>query len=62
VLDQSGAVVPWLLARDARTMLDDPEVISGGMRPKLHAALHALDAGVALITIGEEGGTQLVAA
>jgi hypothetical protein len=32
------------------------------MRPKLHAALHALDAGVALITIGEEGGTQLVAA
>ena len=62
VLDQNGAVVPWLLARDARTMLDDPEVVSGGMRPKLHAALHALDAGVALITIGEEGGTQLVAA
>lgn len=62
VLDATGNVVPWLLAREARTMLDDPATISGGMRPKLHAALHALDAGVALITIGEEGGTQLVAA
>jgi acetylglutamate kinase len=40
----------------------DSEVVSGGMRPKLHAALHALDGGVALITIGEEGGTHLVAA
>jgi acetylglutamate kinase len=61
LLDHKGEVVPWLHARDTRAMLES-EVVSGGMRPKLHAALHALDGGVALITIGEEGGTQLVAA
>jgi acetylglutamate kinase len=38
------------------------EAITGGMRPKLVAALEALEGGVALITIGEEGGTHLVAA
>jgi acetylglutamate kinase len=32
------------------------------MRPKLQAALHALESGVQRITIGEEGGTNLVAA
>jgi len=32
------------------------------MRPKLLAALHALGSGVRRITIGEEGGTSLVAA
>jgi acetylglutamate kinase len=61
LLDPQGEVVEWLHARDARAMLAT-EAITGGMRPKLHAALEALDGGVALITIGEEGGTHLVAA
>ena len=61
LLDHDGKVVPSLHARGARAMLDS-EVVSGGMRPKLHAALEALAGGVGLITIGEQGGTQLVAA
>jgi acetylglutamate kinase len=61
LLDQNGQVVPSLHARGARAMLES-EVVSGGMRPKLHAALQALAGGVGLITIGEQGGTQLVAA
>lgn len=61
LLDQNGEVVPTLHARGARAMLES-EVVSGGMRPKLHAALQALAGGVGLITIGEQGGTQLVAA
>ncbi len=61
LLDQNGQVVPSLHARGARAMLES-EVVSGGMRPKLHAALEALAGGVGLITIGEQGGTQLVAA
>jgi acetylglutamate kinase len=61
LLDQNGEVVEWLHAQDARAMLGG-EFVSGGMRPKLTAALEALDGGVALITIGEEGGTHLVAA
>jgi acetylglutamate kinase len=61
LLDHDGKVVPSLHARGARAMLES-EVVSGGMRPKLHAALEALAGGVGLITIGEQGGTQLVAA
>ena len=36
--------------------------VSGGMKPKLQAALHALRSGVKTIAIGENGGTNLVAA
>ena len=61
LLDGSGNVVRELRADDAHAMLAS-EVVSGGMRPKLQAALHALGSGVRRITIGEEGGTQLVTA
>lgn len=60
VLDAKGEVVPSIDADDARALLGT-DVISGGMRPKLEAALHALAAGVGSIRIGE-GGTSLVAA
>lgn len=60
VLDGSGAVVPSLNARKVRTLIKK-NVVTGGMRPKLEAALHALSAGVQSIVIGE-GGTELVAA
>ena len=58
-LDASGALVPLLRANDAETFL---ESVTGGMKPKLQAALHALRAGVRTIEIGENGGTHLVAA
>ena len=61
LLDGSGNVVRELCADDAHAMLAS-EVVTGGMRPKLQAALHALGSGVRRITIGEEGGTQLGAA
>jgi acetylglutamate kinase len=60
LLDKSGAVVPSLAADDARALLET-DVVSGGMRPKLEAALQALASGVSSIRIGE-GGTSLVAA
>jgi acetylglutamate kinase len=60
LLDGKGAVVPSLDADDARAMLAS-DIVSGGMRPKLEAALQALASGVASIRIGE-GGTSLVAA
>jgi acetylglutamate kinase len=60
VLDGRGAVVPSLSARRVRSLIKS-NVITGGMRPKLEAALHALGAGVKSIVIGE-GGTELVAA
>ncbi len=60
LLDGNGAVVPSLDADNARAMLAT-DIVSGGMRPKLEAALHALAAGVGSIRIGE-GGTSLVAA
>jgi acetylglutamate kinase len=60
LLDRKGVVVPALDARNARALLAT-DMVSGGMRPKLEAALHALGAGVASITIGERG-TCLVAA
>lgn len=60
LLDGNGEVVASLGAADARALLQT-DIVSGGMRPKLEAALQALSAGVASIRIGE-GGTSLVAA
>jgi acetylglutamate kinase len=60
LLDGKGEVVPSLDADDARAMLAS-DIVTGGMRPKLEAALQALASGVASIRIGE-GGTSLVAA
>ena len=59
LLDGDGNVVPRLHAADAKTFI---ETVTGGMKPKLQAALSALTSGVREITIGEEGGTTLVAA
>lgn len=59
VLDADGALVPRLDAAHTRTFI---ETVTGGMKPKLQAALSALTAGVHEIVIGEEGGTTLVAA
>ena len=61
LLDENGSVVPALNAGGVETMLASP-IVSGGMRPKLQAALTALTSGVSSIVIGEEGGTTLVAA
>lgn len=61
LLDENGSVVPALDVTGVREMLAG-SVVSGGMRPKLLAALTALDSGVSSILIGEEGGTTLVAA
>jgi len=61
LLDAGGNVVAELHADEAEALLGT-EVVTGGMRPKLQAALHALGSGVRRITIGEEGGTNLVAA
>ena len=59
LLDGNGSVVPSLTANDAQVLLAN-EIVTGGMKPKLLAALGALEAGVPSIHIG--GGTQLVAA
>ena len=59
LLDANGAVVKRLTADDAHAFLAS-DIVSGGMKPKLEAALHALAAGVRTIHIG--GGTNLVAA
>ena len=62
LLDGEGNVVPTLTANDAQLFLRS-DVVSGGMKPKLEAALGALAAGVTSIAIGSEtGGTYLVAA
>ena len=63
LLDANGNVVPHLAVADAEKFLAST-IVSGGMRPKLEAALSALRAGVATIGIGEltAGGTNLVAA
>lgn len=61
LFDEMGNVVAELHAPEAEALLGS-QVVTGGMRPKLQAALHALGSGVHRITIGEEGGTQLVAA
>jgi acetylglutamate kinase len=61
LLDETGAVVPHLTTVGVEAMLSSAAV-SGGMKPKLQAALTALTSGVRAISIGEEGGTTLVAA
>lgn len=70
LLDANGEVVATLDAAGLELMLHSPAV-SGGMKPKLSAALAALRDGVAQITIGAPsvgdahpitGGTTLVAA
>jgi len=71
LLDERGSVVPHLDTAGLEAMLKSPAV-SGGMKPKLQAALSALKGGVTKITIGlpptanrqppTEGGTTLVAA
>ena len=59
LLDAHGNVIARLTAREAKAFLAS-DVVSGGMKPKLEAALKALSAGVSTIAIG--GGTELVAA
>lgn len=59
VLDPHGALVPRLDVAKTKSLI---EHVTGGMKPKLQAALSALTAGVTEIVIGEEGGTTLVAA
>jgi acetylglutamate kinase len=62
LLDGKGQLVPLLTVREAGAYLES-NVVSGGMRPKLEAALSALGAGVQSIQIGTgTGGTSLVAA
>jgi acetylglutamate kinase len=68
LLDANGTVVPRLDAAQVETFIEN---VSGGMKPKLQAALTALQQGVGQITIGSPatdsrqhttGGTTLVAA
>jgi len=59
LLDENGAVVSSLHVNAVEEWID---LVSGGMKPKLQAALHALQNGVNQIAIGENGGTSLVAA
>ncbi len=61
LLDANGEVVAQLEPHVAEQFLAS-DVVSGGMRPKLEAALIALRSGVRSIAIGENGGTNLVAA
>jgi acetylglutamate kinase len=70
LLDHAGTVVPHLNSTGLAAMLSSPAV-SGGMKPKLQAALAALNAGVVQIKIAAPGtdnrqpttgGTTLVAA
>ncbi|MBK9375762.1 MAG: acetylglutamate kinase [Holophagales bacterium] len=67
-----GAVIDRIDARAARTLLASPAV-TGGMKPKLRAAVEALEAGVSEVVIAGpsmhraallegKGGTHLVAA
>jgi acetylglutamate kinase len=59
LLDANGHVVASLPANAVEEWIDS---VTGGMKPKLQAALHALRGGVSQIAIGENGGTNLVAA
>jgi acetylglutamate kinase len=67
-LDEHGTVVPRLRITEVEHLI---KTVSGGMKPKLQAALSALQHGVSEITIGSPttdnrqpttGGTTLVAA
>ena len=59
VLDGNGTLVPSLNIRKVRSMIKT-NVVTGGMRPKLEAAIDAVTAGVHAVQIGE-AGTRLVA-
>ena len=59
LMDANGKVIARLTVDEARAYLAS-DVVRGGMKPKLEAAINALDAGVTTIAIG--GGTELVAA
>jgi acetylglutamate kinase len=59
LLDADGSVVSSLPANAVEEWIAN---VTGGMKPKLQAALHALQNGVTQIAIGENGGTNLVAA
>jgi acetylglutamate kinase len=62
VLDARGKVLAHLAASEAEALMAT-RAISGGMKPKLEAALGALRSGVPSIAIGEAGNaTRLVAA
>lgn len=72
VLDADGMVIERLDARAARALLASPAV-TGGMKPKLRAALDAIDAGVSEVLVAGpslhraallegKGGTRLVPA
>jgi acetylglutamate kinase len=70
LLDHEGVLVPHLDSTGVAAMLSSP-IVSGGMKPKLQAALAALNAGVVQIKIAAPstdnqqpttGGTTLVAA
>ena len=72
LLDGNGELIERLDGRAARALLASPAV-TGGMKPKLRAALEALDAGVSEVLIAGpslhraallegKGGTHLVAA
>lgn len=61
VMDEEGTVIRALDAAGVEAMLDSPAV-TGGMRPKLQAALAALEGGVMRVAIGPgagAGGTLL---
>jgi len=71
-LGADGKLIPSMHRDEARRLIDQQEV-NGGMRPKLGAALSALDSGVGRVVIagphnhshvlaGQKGGTHLVAA
>jgi len=61
LLDAQGALVAAVDALGVEQMIATG-IATGGMRPKLESALHALASGVSSIVIGEEGGTTVVAA
>ncbi len=66
LLDSSGNVVEFIDHTTAATLIASG-VVAGGMRPKLLAALSAIESGVSLVAIGDtihhgQGGTHLVAA
>lgn len=60
LLDSEGKVVTQATAGDVQSFIAKG-VVSGGMLPKLHSALKAAEEGV-VVRIGEEGGSEIVAA
>ena len=66
LLDASGQVLDFIDHTTAASLIESG-VVAGGMRPKILAALNAIEAGVSLVAIGDtihhgQGGTHLVAA